>query len=150
MMVGGIPMEKIQELVSEAIGVANNNNNVGQAPAPAAPVGLSANQQLYGSAGSVMWDDGERNRASNANYVASATNHPQVKQVIDALQSNKDILAHAKEIPPVRPVPLPVPVGQPQHSAAAAYHGERRKSLTGLLKKGYFGNLGREIQMKSY
>lgn len=148
MVVGGIPMEKIQELVSEAIGLADNN--VGSARLSGqSPAGLSANQQAYSSAGSVMWDD-ERNRA-NANYVASATNHPQVRQVIDALQSNKNILNQAKEIKPLNPVPLPVLVSKPrQASNSAVYMGDRRKSLTGLLRKGYFGSLGREIQMKSY
>lgn len=97
MYVGGIPLSKIKELVSEAMSAADHHKKTARASGNM-PGGyansVQSNQQAYGSANSVVWDD------DKSALKAKTLNHPQVKQVLSAL-NDKDVYAKAVELKPV-------------------------------------------------
>lgn len=166
MLVGGIPLNKIKELVSEAMSAADlHKHTLRSAPAgPQLPPHLveqmKANQKSYGSANSVVWDD--EHKAAN-NLVEPP---PIVKEVVSEIASNpQGFFGKAQQqigpvmgpsyaevaassavqttIHPTSPIP-PSPVAK-----LGKTKRNKNKQLSSLLKKGFFGEMTAQAGTKS-
>lgn len=131
MFVGGIPLSKIKELVTEAISAAEHHKHQFRRQPVMASTNVAnyaqmkANQQSYGSANSVMWDDETamaaatsqqqpRPKPASAPMVRTANFaavHPMVKQVLHDIAANPNhYLQKAEEIKPsMGPIYAPIP-----------------------------------------
>lgn len=192
--VGGIPLDTIKELVSEAITAAQHHKE----HMANKMTTIKSNQKHYGSVDSVVWGnqhDGKENIDQNEQqYEVDSTNnspvdHPIVKHVLDEIENNPNFLDNAHEVkanigqelkseasaPTSKEImPKNRPKSKQMHrktnpiasstisvsstsiastatttisptTAISESTTSRNERLSGLLKKGFFGSIVREV-----
>ena len=115
--VGGIPLTKIQELVSEAMTAADHHKKVLKSINADGEFisngnAFRTNARQYGSANSVVWDDSDA-LLNGSKHMAKKQiiSHSHVNQVLNALQDKK-ILSQAQEIKPLTREPVFAPISE--------------------------------------